>query len=82
MPSLLSCGNCGAATELLEQENEVLRRAAVYLSQAHLREKAHPLVKELADDGIRVGVTCRVFARQPFYRWLAMPVTVSEVAEA
>ncbi len=41
-------------------------------------------MKELADDGIPVVVTCRVLklARQPFYRWLAMPVTVSEVAEA
>ncbi|MET9031112.1 hypothetical protein ABZW96_36785 [Nocardia sp. NPDC004168] len=69
---------------LLEQENEVLRRAAAYLSKAHLPGKARPLVKELAADGIPVVVTCRVLklARQPFYRWLAMPVTASEVAEA
>ena len=33
----------------------------------------YPLVRELADDGIPVTVTCRVLkiARQPYYRWLA-----------
>jgi putative transposase len=32
----------------------------------------YPLVRELAADGIRVTVTCRVLkiARQPYYRWL------------
>jgi transposase InsO family protein len=41
-------------------------------------------VKELAADGIPVAVTCRVLklARQPFYRWLANPVTDAELAEA
>jgi putative transposase len=41
-------------------------------------------VKELAADGIPVAVTCRVLqlARQPYYRWLADPVTAAEVAEA
>lgn len=39
--------------KLLEQENEVLRRAAAYLSQANLPGKrVYPLVKELAADGI------------------------------
>nr|WP_139721235.1 IS3 family transposase [Serinicoccus chungangensis] len=62
---------------LLEQENEVLRRAAAYLSQANLPEMMYPLVRELAVDGIPVTVTCRVLkiARQPYYRWLARPVT-------
>jgi putative transposase len=69
---------------LLEQENEVLRRAAAYLSQAHRRERIYPLVNELAADGIPVAVTCRVLniARQPYYRWLARPVTDAEVTEA
>jgi len=42
------------------------------------------LVKELADDGIPVTVTCRVLklARQPYYRWLTHPVTTSELVEA
>ncbi|MFI9538078.1 IS3 family transposase [Nocardia fusca] len=69
---------------LLEQENEVLRRAAAYLSQANLPKRLYPLVSELAADGIPVAVTCRVLnlARQPYYRWLAEPVTKSEVVEA
>ena len=44
----------------------------------------YPLVRELADDGIPVTVTCRVLriARQPYYRWLANPVTDAELAQA
>src|SRR3954463_5290161 len=43
-----------------------------------------PLARELAVDGIPVAVTCRVLklARQPYYRWLANPVTDAELAEA
>ena len=39
---------------------------------------------ELAADGIPVAVTCRVLniARQPYYRWLARPITDAELAEA
>jgi putative transposase len=41
-------------------------------------------VKELAADGIPVAVTCRVLklARQPYYRWLADPITDAELIEA
>jgi transglutaminase-like putative cysteine protease len=41
-------------------------------------------VSELAADGIPVVVTCRILhlARLPYYRWLAAPVTNSEVTEA
>jgi len=44
----------------------------------------YPLVRELADDGIPVTVTCRVLniARQPYYRWLANTVTDAELDEA
>ena len=44
----------------------------------------YPLVRELAVDGIPVTVTCRVLnlARQPYYRWLADPVTDSEWQQA
>jgi putative transposase len=44
----------------------------------------YPLVRELAGDGIPVAVTCRVLkiARQPYYRWLARPVTDAELAAA
>ena len=39
---------------------------------------------ELAAAGIPVTVTCRVLklSRQPYYRWLANPITPSEVVEA
>jgi putative transposase len=41
-------------------------------------------VSELADDGIPVTVTCRVLklSRQPYYRWLAAPVTDRDWDEA
>ena len=44
----------------------------------------YPLVRELAEDGIPVTVTCGVLkiARQPYYRWLAAPVTDAELVEA
>ena len=40
----------------------------------------YPLVRELAVNGIPVTVTCRVLkiARQPYYRWLANPITDAE----
>ncbi|MFJ3630897.1 IS3 family transposase [Streptomyces sp. NPDC090112] len=70
--------------KLLEQENEVLRRAAAYLSQAHLPKRIYPLVKELAGDGVPVTVTCRVLklARQPYYRRLDKPVADAVLEEA
>ncbi|MDP9458712.1 MAG: hypothetical protein M3Q22_00175 [Actinomycetota bacterium] len=44
----------------------------------------YPLVRELAVDGIPVTVTCRVLkiARQPYYRWLAAPVTARDLVTA
>jgi transposase InsO family protein len=44
----------------------------------------YPLVRELAADGIAVTVTCRVLniARQPYYRWLASPVSDVELDRA
>lgn len=44
----------------------------------------YPLVRELAADGIPVAVTCRVLnlARQPYYRWLAAPVSAHDLDEA
>ncbi len=43
-----------------------------------------PLVRELAVDGIPVTVTCGVLklCRQQYYRWLACPVTATELTEA
>lgn len=44
----------------------------------------YPLVRDLAAEGIPVAVTCRVLeiARQPYYRWLANPVTDVEWDQA
>ena len=44
----------------------------------------YPLVRELAADGIPVVVACRVLklARQPYYRWLAHPITERELDQA
>jgi hypothetical protein len=48
----------------------------------------YPLVRELAVEGARirvpVAVTCRVLkiSRQPYYRWLANPVTDAELTAA
>ena len=41
-------------------------------------------MSELAADGIPVTVSCRVLklARQPYYRWLANPITESELTQA
>ncbi|MGW4669136.1 IS3 family transposase [Streptomyces sp. NPDC004324] len=70
--------------KLLEQENEVLRRAAAYLAGPSVGKRIYPLVKELAADGTPVTVTCRVLklARQPCYRWLDKPVTDTVLEEA
>ncbi|MBF6469351.1 IS3 family transposase [Nocardia beijingensis] len=69
---------------LLEQENEVLKKAAAYFAQANLPKMIYPLVRELAEGGIPVTVTCRVLklARQPYYRWLVEPVTDAELDAA
>ncbi|MFE5114325.1 IS3 family transposase [Streptomyces sp. NPDC056663] len=70
--------------KLLEQENEVLRRAAAYLAGESSGKRIYPLVKRLAADGVPVTVTCRVLklARQPYYRWLERPVTGAEFERA
>ncbi|MCT1617967.1 MULTISPECIES: IS3 family transposase [Janibacter] len=65
---------------LLEQENEVLRRAAAYLSQANLPKIVFPLVREMAATGapirVPVAVACRVLglSTQGYYKWLKDPV--------
>ncbi|MFD4948593.1 hypothetical protein ACFWNT_40335 [Streptomyces sp. NPDC058409] len=71
--------------KLPEQENEVLHRAAAYLSQANLPGiRFHPLVKELAAGRIPVTVTCQVLklTTQPHYRRLGHPVTNTVLKEA
>ncbi len=66
--------------KLLEQENGPGRGVSVTGEPAGKRH--YPLVNELAADGIPVA--CRAgslnIARQPYYRWLAHPVTDAELA--
>jgi putative transposase len=66
---------------LLEQENEVLRRAAAHLSQAQLPGK---LAAADAPIRVAVAVSCRVLKlhRQHYCAWLAQPLTAAELAEA
>ena len=44
----------------------------------------YPLVRDLAVDGIRVTVTCRVlkFSTQAFYAWCADPVSERDLVDA
>ncbi|QTE28061.1 IS3 family transposase [Pengzhenrongella sicca] len=69
---------------LLEQENEIRARGGVLCPGAPAGKMMYPLVSELASDGIPVAVTCRVLklARQPYYRWLAAPITARDLDEA
>ncbi|WP_425305964.1 IS3 family transposase [Actinocatenispora sera] len=73
---------------LLEQENEVLRRAAAYLARDINPKMIYPLVRDLAVAGapirVPVAVTCRVlgFSRQAYYQWLTEPVSQRDVQDA
>ncbi len=44
----------------------------------------YPLVRELAETGVPVSVSCRVLklARQPYYLWLRSPVADAEMVRA
>ncbi|NWL31652.1 IS3 family transposase [Paenarthrobacter nitroguajacolicus] len=69
---------------LLEQENEILRRAAAYLARDINPKMTYPLVTDLAADGVPVAVTCRVlkFSKQGYYRWRVSPVTERDWVDA
>ena len=68
---------------LLEQENEGCGVRRLICRRRTCRERFYPLVTELAAAGIPVTV-CRVLnsLRSAHYRWLAAPITPSEVVEA
>jgi hypothetical protein len=55
----------------LEVENEILKRAVAYFARENAPKVVFPLVRELADDGFDVAVTCRVLnlRRQGYYEW-------------
>jgi putative transposase len=70
--------------KLLEQEMRCCAGPRRICRRRICRERLYPLVSELAGDGVPVAVTCRVLniARQPYYRWLARPVTAAEAYRA
>ncbi len=69
---------------LLEQENGVLRGGRVCRQGQPPNRMMNPLVRELADDGIPVTVSCRVLGlgRSAHYRWLDEPIIEGQLAEA
>lgn len=70
---------------LLEQENEILHRAAAFLARdINPKWQIYPLVTDPAGVGVRVAVTCRVlrFSRQGYYRWRANQVTERDCVDA
>jgi hypothetical protein len=62
---------------MLEQEVEVLRRAAAYFAKDMSPKWGTPLVLDLAAEGIPVAVAYRVlkFSKKAFYAWKKHPVT-------
>jgi putative transposase len=69
--------------KLLEQGNEILRRAAAYFAK-EISPNDVPAGRGLAADGIPVAVTCRIlgFSKQAFYAWRRRPVSQREWDDA
>ena len=80
----MRCAKLRKRNRLLEQENEILRRADGVFRQGDLPKMMYPLVRDLADDAIPVAVTCRVlgFSKQGYYQWRHAPVADRDWADA
>ncbi|MEX5277893.1 hypothetical protein [Kocuria sp. CPCC 205261] len=69
---------------LLEQENEVLRRAAAYLSRANLPGKGSTRLcvsSPTMESPSRCPCGSSKLSRQPYYRWRTQQVTASDLVE-
>ncbi len=68
----------------LEQENEILRRAAAYFAAGSAPKMSYPLVRDLAAEGIPVRLTCGVLGHstQAYYAWLRQPVSQRDLDDA
>jgi hypothetical protein len=75
----------GSGSALLEQEKRgPATRGGVSVAGEPAGEMMFPLVRELADDGLPVTVTCGTLdlCRQQYYRWLECPVSDAKLDEA
>ena len=74
------CASCAAECGCWSRRTRCCAGGGVFVAGESAGKRLYPLVSELAADGIPVTVTCRVLklARQPYYRWLADPVTDAE----
>ncbi len=61
-------------------ERSAAPRGGVLVPSESAGKRLYPLVSELAADGVPAAVL--KFARQPYYRWLAAPVTSGELGQA
>jgi hypothetical protein len=79
-----SCGRPASGSSCSSKERSAAPGRGVFIAVQSAGKRLYPLVKELAANGIPVAVTCLVLklARQPYYRWLADPITDAEYVAA